>query len=268
LVFLGYWPVARDQWRSNPFAQLQKLKKKMKSSIKIILLVHTTLLTTVGAWAGHGNFVDTGSVSTTASAKASRTSTIVLYGSLVRFDAAYGINFFNLNWNTRTESLFDHFEVERSVDGINFKKVGEIKALGLSTNEENYSFRDNIRPVLARTRDLYYRLKQVDPSGSYCYSKVLIARMYNTESVAALSVTPDPVINDILVNVQVKENAFVVMKVKDRDGNELLRKTAHAAAGGLNTFQLDDTHQLQAGEYQLEVIVNSNERMVVKLIKE
>ncbi len=240
----------------------------MKSRFRIFVLVQVMVLTTAGAWAGPSNRFDTGSVSTLATPTPSRTSTIVLYGSLVRFDAAYGINFFTLNWNTRTESLFDHFEVERSVDGTNFKKVGEIKALALSTTEENYSFRDNIRPVIARTRDLYYRLKQVDPSGSFCYSKVLIARMYNTESVAALSVTPDPVINDILVNVQVKENAFVVMKVRDRDGNELLRKTAHAAAGGLNTFQLDDTHQLQPGDYELEVIVNSNERMVVKLLKE
>src|SRR5271163_2734576 len=119
--------------------------KEMKSSIKIILLVPAVVLTSVGAWAGLNSRVDTGSVSTIGSAKTSRTSTIVLYGSLVRFDAAYGINFFNLNWNTRTESLFDHFEVERSIDGTNFKKVGEIKALGLSSTEENYSFRDNIR---------------------------------------------------------------------------------------------------------------------------
>jgi hypothetical protein len=250
--------------------------KKMKSSVLSIALVLAVVLTTQGVFASgyplSNSFallpigsLDTGST-LGAKPSASGGSLIILHGNLVSFDAAYGRNFFDINWNTRTESGFDHFEVERSLDGVNFKKVGEIKALDLSSVEENYSFRDNIRPVVARKNDLYYRLKQVDPNGSFTYSKVLIARMYNTAGVAAMSVTPDPVINDILVNVQLKENAFVVMKVKDREGNELMRKSAHGV-DGLNTYQLDDTHQLQAGEYELEVIINSEERMVVKLIK-
>jgi hypothetical protein len=191
---------------------------------------------------------------------------IVLHGSLVSFEAEYGRSFFDLNWNTRSESLFDHFELERSIDGIHFNKVGEIKAMDVTSGEQNYSFRDNIRPVLARKNDLYYRLKQVEPNGGFNYSKVLIARMYNSTSVASLSVTPDPVVNDIIVNVQLKENSYVVMKVKDRDGNELLNNSVHGLSGS-NSYQLDATHKLAAGEYQLEVIINSHERMVVKLIK-
>ena len=47
------------------------------------------------------------------------------------------------------------------------------------------------------------------------YSKVLIARMFNTRSLASLSVTPDPLANDILVNVQLNEDSYVMMKVRD-----------------------------------------------------
>ncbi len=41
---------------------------------------------------------------------------ITLHGSLSVFNAAYGKNYFELNWNTIAGD-FDHFEIERSLDG-------------------------------------------------------------------------------------------------------------------------------------------------------
>ena len=48
--------------------------------------------------------------------------------------------------------------------------------------------------------------------------------MFNTKSLASLSVTPDPLANDILVNVQLNENSYVMMKVSDDSGNLILRE--------------------------------------------
>jgi hypothetical protein len=196
---------------------------------------------------------------------AATSSSIILRGSLVSFNAAYGSSFFDLNWNTIAGQNYDHFIIERSLDGQRFEQLGEVKASDISL-QENYSFRDNIRPALARKNDFYYRLKQVDANGQASYSKVLIARMYNSKALAALSITPDPAINDILVNVQLKEKSFVLIKVTDNAGNQVMRKTARAD-NGFNTYQLDGTHALQPGEYNLEVIINSNERMTMKLVK-
>jgi hypothetical protein len=118
----------------------------------------------------------------------------------------------------------------------------------------------------AKTNDLYYRLRQIDGANRVTYSKVLIVRTYGTKSVESVSVTPDPVINDIQVNVQLKEKSFVMMKVTDNNGSEVLRKTA-MGENGPNTFDLEDTHALQPGMYQLEVIINSNERLTMRLAK-
>ena len=43
----------------------------------------------------------------------------------------------------------------------------------------------------------------------------------------------------------------------------------HAVMGenGANTYDIEDTHQLQPGMYQLEVIINSNERLTMRLAK-
>jgi hypothetical protein len=95
---------------------------------------------------------------------------------------------------------------------------------------------------------------------------VLIVRTYETKSVAAVTVTPDPTVNDIQVNVQLKENSFVVMKVTDNNGSEVMKKTAHGALGA-NNYNLEGTSRLQPGMYLLEVIINSNERLTMKLAK-
>lgn len=226
----------------------------MKSSLKCILLVQVTVLMASGVFAKS-------SISNYDPGAAISSNNIVLRGSLVDFNASYGNSFFDLNWNTAAQHC-DHFDIERSLDGQQFEKVGEVKA----SAEETYSFRDNFRPALARKNDFYYRLKQIDANGHASYSKVLIARMFNTKTLAALSITPDPIINDIMVNVQLKENSFVVLKVTDNSGNQIMRK-ATRADNGFNTYQLEGTHSLKPGEYNLEVIINSHERMNMKLVK-
>ena len=90
--------------------------------------------------------------------------------------------------------------------------------------------------------------------------------MYNTKSLASLSVTPDQNVNDILVNVQLKENSYVVMKITDNQGNQVLKKSERAE-NGLTTYKLDGSSQLEAGRYLLEIIVNSNERLTMQLEK-
>jgi len=246
----------------------------MKRIVKHIMLIQVIVLTMSGVFANNSSRLisisdnristDTGSNITSWSTKSS--SAIMLHGSLVNFNAAYGRNFFDLNWNILPGQTCDHFDIERSTDGNSFEKVGEVKKYGTLSPDNNYFFRDNVRPTLARNNDLYYRLKQVDANGDCTYSKVLIARMYNTKSLAAVSITPDPVVNDILVNVQLKVRSFVVIKLMDKTGNIVMKK-AVKADDEFNTYKLDDSHQLQPGIYDLEIIINSNERMVMKLQK-
>ncbi|HTQ64245.1 MAG TPA: hypothetical protein VMI12_05580 [Puia sp.] len=239
---------------------------------QILLLIPAVVLTLSGTFAKTINSSDFSSFThlvpdtTLLNNLNSGASAIVLRGSLVNFNAAYGKNYFDLNWNAVAEQNCDHFEIERSLDGERFEKVGEVKRNEAISPDENYNFRDNVRPTVARNYDLYYRLKQVDANGDFTYSKVLIARMYNTKTLAALSVTPDPVLNDILVNVQLKMRSYIVIKLTDDNGNLLIKKTMRASEE-FNTYKLDDTHELKPGMYSLEVIVNSNERLQMKLLK-
>lgn len=190
--------------------------------------------------------------------------------TLTSFQALYRKNAVDINWNIAAGNHSSRFEVERSLDGNNFEKVGEVKADAAAIlplqGAGGYAFTDKVHEGMAKKNDLYYRLRQVDGANRVTYSKVLIVRMYGSKNVTAVSVTPDPGVNDIQVNVQLKEKSFVVMKVSDANGSELIKKTA-MGENGSNMYNIEGTDQLQPGMYQLEVIINSNERLTMKLAK-
>jgi Bacterial Ig domain/Secretion system C-terminal sorting domain len=186
--------------------------------------------------------------------------------TIVDFAAAYANDKVNIKWTTTFELNNDHFVIEHSTDGITFTTAGVVKGQLSSATKHDYQFNDDVSKSVLNKYDMYYRLKQVDLDGNASYTKVLVVRVYRTKSLQSLSVTPNPAVNDIKVNVQLNENSFIVMKVTNSSGIEVMRKSTRGTTG-TNSFSLDGSSRLQAGMYFLEVIINSNERMMVKLIK-
>jgi hypothetical protein len=234
------------------------MKRIIPYSIYLLLVLPASLF----ANARHFSVAE---LTDTSSNNVVNSKSLILRGNLSAFNAAYGKNYFELNWNT-VAGNFDRFEIERSLDGQKFETIGTVDSKAATTSESQFSFRDHFRTSIALNNDFYYRLKQIYANGNSVYSKVLIARMFNTRTLASLSVTPDPLANDILVNVQLNENSYVMMKVTDENGN-LILKQGQKAENGANTYTLEGTHNLHPGLYTLEVTVNSKERMTMKLAK-
>jgi len=172
-----------------------------------------------------------------------------------------------LSWATGSEQNSDRFEVERSLDGTEWKTVGTVKAKGTSDEKVSYAFLDNVGRNTASKKDIYYRLRQIDQASKATLTKMLIVRVYNTRSLKMVSVSPDPAKNDIAVNVQLNEQSMIVMKVVKAGGEEVMRKSIKAEAGD-NSYLMDGTRNLTPGNYALELTVNSKERMIVGLVKE
>jgi hypothetical protein len=191
----------------------------------------------------------------------------ILPVSLHEFSANYNDNAVALSWTTDFENNNAYFNVERSTDGTNYVTAGTVQGKGTSTVSSAYGFTDNVKNISVSQHDLYYRLKQVDLDGTATYSKVLVVRLYKTKSLQMVSVTPNPAVNDIKVNVQLNESAFIVMKVVNNVGHEIKRQSLKGISGE-NKITLTGTSALPKGIYFLEVIINSKERMMVKLMKD
>ncbi|MBC5775712.1 T9SS type A sorting domain-containing protein [Pontibacter sp. KCTC 32443] len=88
---------------------------------------------------------------------------------LAYFKAAKQNNAAILSWSTASEKDNEKFEIERSLDGKRFSKIGEVAGNGTSSRKLSYSFSDN-RPA---TGINYYRLRQVDFDGKVSFSKMV-----------------------------------------------------------------------------------------------
>jgi hypothetical protein len=74
-----------------------------------------------------------------------------------------------LNWTTATEKNSSRFEIEHSLDNVNFKKLGAVKARGNSNVQVNYEYTDAgfVKGIVN-----YYRLKMIDMDNTFTYSAV------------------------------------------------------------------------------------------------
>lgn len=87
---------------------------------------------------------------------------------LVKFEGYNKDNYNQLEWITATETDNDYFDIERSLDGFNWLKIGRIIGFGTTNTSHNYSFIDYSNDSIS-----YYRLKQVDYNGQYKYSNII-----------------------------------------------------------------------------------------------
>ncbi len=89
---------------------------------------------------------------------------------------ASGINneYISLQWETATEIENEGFEIERSINGIDFGKIAWVKGNGTSSEINKYSYND--RNIEQGTYS--YRLKQIDCNSSFRYSNIAFASIF------------------------------------------------------------------------------------------
>jgi hypothetical protein len=91
-----------------------------------------------------------------------------------------------LEWATASETNVERFDVERSMDGINFESIGRTSAKGTTSELQRYSFMDRQVPSgLA-----YYRIRETDFDGKSSFS---VSAAVRTSRRGGLSVYPNPV---------------------------------------------------------------------------
>ena len=90
-----------------------------------------------------------------------------------------------LQWFTENEANVSYFEIERSSDGLNYTKIGNMKAKNLPTNNQ-YSYTD-LAPLDGIN---FYRIKQVDNTTVFTYSSVVRLK---SEPGSDLAFYPNPV---------------------------------------------------------------------------
>jgi hypothetical protein len=188
---------------------------------------------------------------------------IILPVRLDNFSASY-TNSSNVlvSWTVSNEMNANHYEVERSEDGINFSDIGNVNA-GLSSNtEHDYSFNDYLASIHSSL--VYYRLKMVDNSGNFTYSKIIPLRLDQAQSATKISIYPNPATDFAVLKLYSGKQDVAIVKLMDNAGKEIMKKS-YAINVGSNNLLIDRLNSLPKGLYIIEVISGntfSNEKLI------
>ena len=142
-----------------------------------------------------------------------------------------------ISFTTASETNNDYFTIERSVDGITYEAIGEIKGAGNSSKELSYEFTDE-KPLTGLN---YYRIKQTDYDGKYSYPEVRSVRFTD-----GASVTVSPRTTEGRVDITTDMEDYNV-EVYTAAGAQVKAFT------GMNADQSISIEDLKAGIYFLRV---------------
>ena len=178
---------------------------------------------------------------------------------LVTFSAKALEDYNAVSWTTASEINNDHFEIEKSWDGISFVNTGNIKGAGNSTVNHEYAFND----YEVNKGTVYYRLKQVDFDGTATTSGIVAVKRTDM-ALQLASIYPNPV-SDILYIAFTQDNEQpVLVEIFDVFGKKILQRSFSSAS---KIEQLDlQPHSLSSGIYQVR-FSNSGSFYNTKFVK-
>ncbi len=163
-----------------------------------------------------------------------------------------------LNWQVGNEDAnTDHYDVERSVNRVDFSSIKSVAALNNGRTTNSYPLRDpNI--VALKASVIYYRIKQYDRDGRFIYSEIQTLRMKDNAS--AVFIYPNPARSFINVEADMVQAAQVSIRISDGAGKEV-NHTEFKGNNGLNIQRIDVTN-LAAGRYVMTILMGSETQSI------
>lgn len=163
-----------------------------------------------------------------------------------------------LNWETLSEQNTDHFEIERSGDGVLFSSVGRVNAAGNSSDRKYYSFMD-YQPLPGVN---FYRLKMADIDRIYTYSRVVVVK--NEDNNIDMQVFPNPASDVLQLKIKAAQQETAGISITDAAGKVVAQRNAELLQG-INTISLP-VLQFPADKYYI-TISRSSGRQTLPFIK-
>jgi len=154
-----------------------------------------------------------------------------------------------LNWKAFTENMMEHFEIERSTDGVNYTRLADAYAKGIGNYD--YSFTD-ASPVKGTG---FYRLKLINIDGRFTYSDILNVK-YLPKNVYVNALYPAVASSKINLLITASKNLPAILQIVDVKGTVIKRSSVNLTTGSNNIPV--DIGSLPSGNYLIRLDVNGN----------
>ncbi len=156
-----------------------------------------------------------------------------------------------LTWSTLTESNTDRFDILYSTNGLDYSKVGAVKAAGNSQTKQSYGWTHH-SPAAGLN---YYRLQQFDKDALFTYSAVVQVEFDQT----GLRVYPNPFVNTLNIEYPVAGRK-VAVNVLNSKGELVFTRTLTQTRTQISLAQLPP------GSYVAQIVDDVTVRSI-KILK-
>lgn len=186
---------------------------------------------------------------------------VVLPLIINQFNGNYSHGLIQLGWNTYSEINMEHFDIERSTDGINFRQIGKVTTVSGQLNSNiNYTYLD----ITAQRGTNYYRLAMVDNQGNYSYTKTIMVNV-DIRGISVMIVYPNPFSRRVQIRVNSDKAEKVAINIINSNGVLMSTQQANTQVGD-NNIPINKVDALPEGIYYIEV-VSSTRSLKTKVMK-
>jgi Secretion system C-terminal sorting domain len=157
----------------------------------------------------------------------------------------------NISWISQQEINVAGYEIQRSLDGVNFEFAGTVKANHL-TAAQQYKFTDNVAGF--STKYIFYRVKVIDQNSSTKITNVVSVRLTDLAA-KEMTISPNPSSTNAQIRIKMTKAAKGDISVFDATGKIVLRQQASLLAGN-NSIILNGITTLSEGYYTVRLVAN------------
>jgi hypothetical protein len=131
-----------------------------------------------------------------------------------------------ITWEANTENDHHHFEVQRSLDGINYVTIGTV-----------YNGAPNQFVDVEPGNENHYRIRAVDKKQRSQYSKTVYLNYKQT----FIAVTPNPASHEMMLRFNLDTDKHYLLSIRDVTGRKMLQQELKLARGaGYRQFNISN----------------------------
>jgi hypothetical protein len=176
------------------------------------------------------------------------------------FSAKKENKYVELLWTSEKMERIQRFEIEKSTDGINFKKIQYFQIVSKAPSFQQFKYYD----VKTLAGTAFYRIKVIYNNNLVAYSSIEKIITSN-EQPDIISIYPNPVKNVLTVDYKSKIGQEIMINIMQTDGKTITLKKAFVNIG-YNKIPLE-TSSIGKGLYLVKISSHDGNAVVKKLYK-
>lgn len=171
-----------------------------------------------------------------------------------------------LNWKTAEQFVTNiSYELQRAVDGYEFKTIAVLFPPDNSPTPTIYQFRDDFSALNVKNV-IFYRIKQIQNS-KVSFSDVRAYRISKDQSGVIIKTFPNPATNFLQVNIYSDKKTKGSILAYDMMGKSIFNKQVSVEEGS-NNFNIDEVSDLNKGMFFIKVILGDELVKTERIIKQ